>query len=141
MGPLVRLEHWRDVLTDEVARARDAQFAWGEHDCCAWAARVVRAISGQDFYAPFAGTYSDERGAKRVIDAHGGLASIVRHCLGGEIEHPLHAACGDVVLVGDRAVEEKWVALAICLGDRAAVPTKVGLRLLSPKHWLAAWRV
>jgi uncharacterized protein DUF6950 len=63
------------------ALARD--FAWGRHDCMLFAADWALALTGRDPAAPWRGTYSDEAGARAIIQASGGPIKMVQDALDG----------------------------------------------------------
>lgn len=110
----MRRENWPTLLQDEVAAASSRAFEWGRHDCLQFAARCVAVITGEDRAARF-GEYTDERGAARLLAAHGGVAGILNAELGESVP-PLLARRGDVVL----AQIEGRATAGICLGPVCA---------------------
>lgn len=118
------------------AERRAMPFAWGSHDCCLWAADVVQALTGQDFAAPYRGTYEDATGAARLIKRLGGLREIACAALGDAIG-PRLASVGDVVLISHGGRE----LLAVCNGMEAIAPGPDGLVAVGMDAALAAWRV
>ena len=138
MGILSRLDTWPEALAGVVEATRRAPFAWGEHDCCLWAADCVAAMTGRDFAAGFRGAYSDAAGAVEILANWGSLRALAAHCLGEEIA-PRLAMRGDVVL----AETAGRPSLGICLGESAAFTGADGLEFidLGDPACLAAWRV
>lgn len=63
----MRVPNWTARLAEVFAMAEGKPFAWGENDCCLFAADCCLAIAGKDPAAEFRGTYKTEAGAKRAI--------------------------------------------------------------------------
>lgn len=61
-----RLPDWRPRLDRVVSLANRQPWRWGEHDCLAFAARDIEALTGEDLFAPYRGQYDDEAGANRI---------------------------------------------------------------------------
>lgn len=133
---LVRFENWPVLLAQEIDRARAATFAWGVHDCCLWAADVVKALTGVDHAADLRGTYSDEAGARARIEALGGLEAFVGSRLGAPIALG-HVWRGDVVLHRVDGVEY----LGICDGRWTFFVAPRGLLPVRTQGCVLAWRV
>lgn len=132
-----RVQGWERALSAEISRSLARPFAWHENDCCSFAARCVLAVTGQDLFAIYLGSYSNERGAMRVLKAHGGIATICDALL-GERGQPLRARRGDLVLVRGAATSD---AIAVCVGSHAFMPGPRGLGAKPIGDWLAAWNV
>lgn len=141
-----RVTDWRLALDRQLAARRDYPWRWGVHDCCAFAAGVVAAVTGRDVFAPWRATYADAAGAAAALERAGGLAAILTATFGAPCR-PLSARAGDLVVVqlsqGERAACATGVrAVGIVDGGRvyiAAAPRGLGqvpLELAS-----AAWRV
>lgn len=132
---LARRENWESLLAAEVEAARDRRFEWGMHDCCAFTARCVAAITGRDFLAEF-GAYASADEADSMIRQCGGVRRIARACLPHQID-VLFAGRGDVVL---RETED-GDALGICLGAQCAFASVKGVVFHPVAECAAAWRV
>jgi hypothetical protein len=112
VGLTPRLADWRERLAAVVASGNVAPWAWGgdrPHDCLAFAARVVAALTGRDLYEPFRGRYSDEAGAAALVPDVGAFMDAVaadqrwpiiseRQALEGDLG--LFGRPGSLVLVG-----------------------------------------
>lgn len=136
----MRREDWPQILDRLVQQARDVPFCWGQHDCVHWAITVAEELT-ERAWAPALPEYSDAAGALAVVHRLGfdGLLEAVTHYL-GEPVRPSFAQRGDLTLVGTN--ETAWpLALAVCLGHRAAVPGEQGLRFVPMSSAVAAWRV
>lgn len=119
------------------ARERIAMpFAWGQNDCCLFAADCVLAMTGADFAGEARGSYDDPRGAARLIAARGGLAQVATDALGDPVS-PVMASVGDVVLL----MHDGHEGLAICNGTSAIGPGPNGFVVLGMDTALAAWKV
>lgn len=131
-----RLRDWQSRLQACLAERRARPFAWGSQDCALFAADCVDACTGVDPAADLRGTYSTAAAAARVIEAHGGLASIAADRLGKEIS-PRLARVGDVGLLMNGGRE----CLGVCIGAMWQAPAESGLCVLPPSHALRAWRI
>jgi hypothetical protein len=131
----MRLRDWQSRLHECVTQAWGKPFAWGTHDCCTFTCDVVVAVTGKD---PMEGirTYSNERGAKRMMDGYGGLVKMCAARLGEEIP-PALAQAGDVGYV----MEGRTPALASNVGGGVWMSTGPdGLVKVDPAGVLRAWR-
>lgn len=133
---LTRKQSWPEILAEEIKAAEMRPFSWGTHDCCAFAARVVEAITGQDFMgAPFA-PYETEAEAQEILAEFGGVEGIAGLCLDQPI--PVNfASRGDVMLMPT----ERGDALGICIDHRAAFASVKGLMLQPVSACRLAWMV
>ena len=106
---MTRFPFWRTRELPAFIAARLAQpFAWGLNDCCLLAADAVEAITGVDIAAEFRGRYRSQRGAFSAIRKVTGGATVadaVAYCAAKhgmpELEYPLMARCGDLVVLRD----------------------------------------
>ncbi len=101
-GAICRLPGWVQRLNALLDRAAKEPFRWGVFDCCLLAADSVEALTGFDPAAGLRGTYSDEEGARKILEREGGLAALVgRICRerGFREIAPLYAQRGDVAVV------------------------------------------
>jgi hypothetical protein len=131
----MRYQDWPERLAAFISSKYNEPFAWGAHDCCAFAAAVVLELTGDDHFAPFAG-YSTALEAARVLKQHGGVPGIATAALGEQIPL-LTAGRGDIVMI----TTEHGDALAVCLGDRCVAPGIDSLQYLPMTAAVAAWRV
>jgi hypothetical protein len=131
MGPVKRLNDWEVRLEDAIQAT--PPFAWGAADCCTFAARIVKAITGKDFAEQF--RYRDAFGAKRILSRYGGVEGIATRFLGVPKESGL-ASRGDVVLV-----QSPKSMLAICAGHVIAAQGDGGVLFLPLSAALKAWSV
>lgn len=135
MTPQPRIREWQSALAEVVALRMAAPFEWGVNDCCLFAADCVLAMTGHDPAADARGSYSDERGAARVLKKLGGLAEIAAQRVGDEIP-PAMARVGDVVL---GKIDRE--CLGICGGETWHAPSASGLVASPMSTALRAWRV
>lgn len=131
----MRLRTWQSALDALIVERMGSPFAWGSNDCCMFAADAVLAITGRDPAEDLRGTYSDERGARRLIQANGGLTSIAAARSGPEVA-VAHARVGDVVL----GVTDGRESLGICTGRGWHGPGIDGLGWQPMEKALRAWR-
>jgi hypothetical protein len=67
---------------------------WGKRDCCQFAARYVKGVTGLDHASQF--HYDSKRSAQRILASHGGIEALVSRFLGAP--HNGDAAPGDLVM-------------------------------------------
>jgi hypothetical protein len=63
-----RADAWPELLDAFIESRKLHAFAWGEHDCCLFAADAVLAMTGVDLAADFRGKYHDAKGALEMLD-------------------------------------------------------------------------
>ncbi|MBX3605377.1 MAG: hypothetical protein KF788_08900 [Piscinibacter sp.] len=134
MNP-VRVRDWQSRLQAIVCRRLQAPFAWGVNDCCLFAADCVLAVTGRDPAEDLRGAYADERGAARLLAAHGGVVELAIARLGPVVPAAL-AQPGDVGLVRFDGRD----TLAVCMGAHWMAPGEAGLATILPGQVLRAWR-
>lgn len=136
-----RLPDWHARLQTEFEAARSRPFAWGEHDCCCFAARCVDAMTGGSLHervrAEF-DAYASAAEAARYLRDGGGLRDTVARFLKQQPVPWGQAAPGDVVLIRDGDEQE---TLGVCEGPQVLVATIVGVTPLPIERALCAWRV
>ncbi len=136
MGPHMRHQNWPLRLNTVLIEFQNKSFAWGEHDCCLFAANVVRELTGVDHAVDLRGAYTTAQEAAEVLKKHGGVRKIASDALGNEIP-ALTAQRGDVVLIDGPHGD----TLAICIGDKCVAPGVDCLQPISLASAISAWRV
>lgn len=131
-----RVHGWERGFAEELTASMRLPFEWHENDCCAFAARCVRSVTGFDPFDAFRGSYSNQRAALRVLKQHGGLLGIC-DALFGDRRNPLLARRGDLVLVKDQTE----TIVAVCAGRYALAPGPGGLVQRPQGIWLSCWQV
>jgi hypothetical protein len=126
---------WPEILAAQLKEARNKEFEWGKHDCCLFAANVVKAITGKDYAKDFRGKYHSEKEAEELIQAAGGLEKIVSSFLPSI--PPLTAQRGDVLMF----LTPMGPALGVCGGDKGFFVLKKGLISIPIRKCQKAWRV
>jgi hypothetical protein len=113
---------------------RDRPFAWSLWDCGQYIGGWIAVRTGSDPREKYP-TYTDEAGARAILESSGGLVAMVT----SELERvPVaFARRGDVVLSRD----EEGAALGICIGKQSAHVGDNGLIYLDTLSCIAAWRV
>ena len=138
-----RMPGWETRLAHLEMQARERPFAWGEHDCCTWAADAIRCMTGADPLGGLRGAWRSEDEAMGLLASLGGLHAAVRARLGAPLGCVALARRGDVVMV----TAGKGKALAVCMGDVAVAPGPDGLSRVPMAardgdcRPLLAWRV
>jgi hypothetical protein len=118
-----RSQDWPEQLAAFIEARRATPFAWGQQDCCLFAADALLAMGTEDLAAPWRGTYRSARGAKRALQAAGGMEQLVSDALQSQPRAALLAQRGDVVLMDMPA----GPTLGVCLGAHVAAPGADGL--------------
>lgn len=134
-----RLTEWPEALAAALALAQNKPFAWGENDCCLFAANCAEAITGVDLANGFRG-YQDRAQALEMIAGFGGLLGFASHIAKiyslPEMK-PLQARRGDICLFEGG----NGPTLGICAGDKLLAPGKSGLIGYAITKGLYAWGV
>lgn len=124
----MRLPDWQDRLTPILYERLTWPHEWGKHDCALWAAVCREAVTGENFYAPYLGTYDSAIGALRrlrEVDGVNSPAELADLKLGERL-HPAMAKVGDIVCadlwamgVADETEEARWESLGVCYGHHS----------------------
>lgn len=99
-----RLPNWRSRLAAEITAAASRPWQWGAgglgepHDCLAFPARCVEAVTGEDLYEPFRGRYVDEPSARGLVPDVGAFLVHLAEREGWPEVHPREALDGDLAL-------------------------------------------
>lgn len=137
---MIRRDDWPERLNAVIEAARHRPYVLGQHDCFRLACDAVQAMTGEDLYARFAGSYRTKREALREIRKFGaaGSAEAVDRLLGPERRKPaLCAQRGDWLLFNDGANDH----LGICVGSHAAVLLETGLGFVPIRSCICAWTI
>lgn len=137
-----RRPDWELALDAAISAALSRPFAWGSHDCCTFAAGVVKAMTGVDPMKGLHG-YRSEAGARRVLAREGWRSPFYAlHGVLGSSIAPAQARRGDVVYARlEGAVFSGGIGAGICLGDTSAFPGTTGLQFLPTLSCRKAWRI
>lgn len=130
----MRFQDWPERLASFLETRRQTPFAYGTHDCCAFAGAAAEAITGTNPAAPF--PYDSEIGAQRLIVKHGGLDKLLTAALGAPVA-PAMAGRGDIVL----AELENGPTAGVCIGRNCAFPADVGVTFRPRSVVGMAWKV
>lgn len=131
----MRAPNWHQRLIRVFESAHGKRFRWGRHDCCQFAARVFRAVRGEDPRKLFP-RYHTKEGALALIEQHGGMRGLIEHALGAPV-HPSRAGDGDIVLVDfGRGQGEQP---AVCRGVYSYAPGMRNLQKVETLKASAAW--
>lgn len=133
---MARLADWSQRLARAIEARRRLPYAWGVNDCALFAADMVEAQTGHDFGMPFRGRYTDEAGARAILESlgHADLAGLADSCLPRGAGRPQR---GDVVLQPHPAGD----FLAVVWGGGVVGPGERGLGLVPRALGAPWWRV
>jgi formylmethanofuran dehydrogenase subunit D len=132
----LRIPNWERELFALIDANRDTPFQWGEHDCIAWGAACVTAITGK---APVNNKLKrkDEKQAARLLKKIGGVSAAVTMELGDPMVNKLMARRGDIVVLSNGERE----CVGVCVGDSAACVDYDGMVFIPMTKAVSAWRV
>lgn len=131
-----RIEDWPERLLAFIDARREMPFAWGDNDCCTFAADAVREMTGVDPMAELRGRYDSARSAARRVEEAGGIASWLDARLPA-LASPLLARRGDLVMFE----AQDGPALGVVVGAQAAAAGPEGVTWVPVAQWRRAWRV
>lgn len=132
---VARLEGWQKNLSDYLKARQKMPFAWGEHDCMAFVAHGVEALTGEQLFENYAG-YSDQAGAKAILLKHGGIDGILTKKLGEGHTRIMTARRGDVVVV---ELPELTAGIVDDSGQRIALVADKVLRRVPLRKAIKVW--
>ena len=131
MPTLSKQDGWEARLTELTSSRLGLSFAWGENDCCLWAADAVYAMTGVDFAKPMRGEYRTAKQAAKLLKPYGGIKGYLDTLFQRVTIHK--AQRGDVVMAQG--------ALGIVDGSHALFLMKQGLTRLPMTQWTSAWTI
>jgi hypothetical protein len=122
------------VIAHLMAKYRDTQFKWGCFDCAQFAIDALRTLHGINVSLP---NYNTEREAIRVLKSLGGFSNALKDM--GLMQIPAQLSQrGDLLIIEN---DDEWGrALALNVGNGAACPAEVGLKIVWRYRWVEAWR-
>lgn len=129
----MRAENWPELLAEFIESRRLTPFVRGVSDCTMFAADAIKAMTGVDPAEQYRGTYSDTKGALRLIQGAGGIANLVPFAPIAVVM----AGRGDLVMIET----EEGESLAMHLGRVIAAQGIDGIEFIPVSRALAAWRV
>ena len=140
-----RIKGWEQAYVRFTISCLRRSWEWSQFDCCMFAADGIKAVTGEDFGAPYRGQYETESEAYEFLASLGyadlgALASsrLPEILQDGEPAPSLARRC-DIVLTPTR--DGRGQALAICDGISLIGPYARGLQHLPMSMALRAWRV
>jgi hypothetical protein len=125
-----RLPNWEKKLFDVIDNTQG--FEWGQNDCCQFAARCVKAITGVNFAETF--HYESECGANQYIAQSGDLTQLISNILGQPVGIKLLTR-GDVVELQQNGRK----IIGICCGGKSAFVTFTGLTWFDNEQCSHGW--
>jgi Domain of unknown function (DUF6950) len=137
-----RCPNWDLKLDAAISAVAARPFQWGAHDCCTFAADIVKAITGRDPMKAMRG-YKSEAEARAFLKQKGwpGVYRALYAVLGKSVP-VAQAQRGDVVFAKlEGASFAMQSGAGICLGKVSAFPGDVGL-VFVPTHKVSkAWPI
>lgn len=134
-----RYPDWEVRLAAYLEPLRTRPFAWGDHDCCTFAAGAVAAMTGVDPMPEFRGRYSTAIGSARALRRFGQVT--LAATLGAKFRQVPPALChrGDIVM-SDGLLGIGWGTFLFAVGREG---DREGLVRIDRAKWVApiAWRV
>lgn len=131
----MKTDAWFEALTAFIEANRDRPLAWGEWDCCQFAAAAVAVMTGIDYRSAFP-AYENEVEARALLANQGGIEALISSVLGPP--KPIAwAKRGDVLAIETGA----GMAAGICLGLYCVVVGVERLQFLRSSAATAAWGI
>lgn len=132
----MRPENWPALLDEYVDAARSRAFEWGVHDCVTFSCGWFALMTGSNPAARFAGEYSTEVGAGRIMLAHEvrGMDDAGRFLFGPpSVAGASYVKRGDIVLARG--------ALGISIAGGAAFLSADGVEFAKASEIVQFWDV
>lgn len=135
---MTRVEGWEERLAVALAEARKRRWAWGEHDCCAFARRCVAALLNGPTPWDKHFSYSTEGEAAAVILAGGGIPALLdRHAARVA---PKMARRGDLLTLPSEG-GPAGLTLGVAESGRVWAAAVVGIECARIADGVMAWRI
>lgn len=131
-----RLADWQTQLTRAIEDARGTPFELGTQDCALFAGRCLEALTGLDFWRPFAGRYKTAVEWRALLEGRD-LPAVVDELTGEPRIAPGAAWRGDLVFCPTMGRQ----ALGVCVGAQYATTGARGLAFRPMGRALFAWAV
>jgi hypothetical protein len=123
----------QDLNAETVKALNDWQrreFVYGDSDCCSFVAFIANKLTGRDF-SEFL-TYSSEREAYDMIEAHGSFEALIDRVFG----EPAEPNDGDPCMLELPIIGK---VMGIKFGDTVVCVTKKGLTRMPTKYIIRSW--
>lgn len=133
----MELDDRLNALYAYVQEVRDRPYEPVRHNCALFAAGALKIFTDRDFVAELGITLESERDMLRVLAEHDGLRGLVTYCIGSEMQPPLLARRGDLMLKEG----ENGETVGVCMGDHALFLGPDGLQRRELMECLGCWRV
>ena len=134
-----RLPNWETALAEYFKRCESAPFVWGERDCSLFGADGVLVMTGVDHGAAFRRKYATARGAKKMLNAHGGVHGIADNALGARVPATLLHR-GDLAAVASGYGSDALGIVSLC-GLYVTAMREVGTGHVPISEARHGWRV
>jgi hypothetical protein len=144
--PIKRTKHWDTrEFHQHLLDRNNAPHVYGQNDCCLFACDGIKSMTGADIGEDFRG-YKTELGALKAIKKVTGGTTVehaAEYCAKKyelpELEHPLKAQRGDLVLVEE--TDGLKMGLVHLSGACVVVPGETCLRRIPLQCIKRAWRI
>jgi len=136
---MTRRADWVARMWTEINLAASRPFAWGEQDCCLFAARCVDSIViGSTYVAELQAAYDDKPRALRYLLEQGGIHAACTARFGAALPW-WKVRRGDLCLV---ATADEVGSLGVCVGSTiACVDEQHGITYVPLDRATAGWAV
>lgn len=116
-----RKPDWEQRLQEYIAAVEAKPFAYGRHDCAAFAAGAIKAQTGEDYYSGWRGKYRSGVAALRLLVKRGyaDVQGPFTETLGAPVP-VLRAMRGDIVSDGT-AMGVRWSTGGLFVGEQDGV--------------------
>lgn len=134
-----RVEGWERRLDAVMQATQNEPYVLGQHDCFRVACQAVEALTGADLWSEWAGKYSTQREALRLIAEYGGgtFNDAASRLFRTEPERPLYARRGDILKYAENGTPH----LGVCRGRNVAVLGEKGLLSVPLSSCECVWKI
>jgi hypothetical protein len=96
----MRLDNWQANLSDVIRERQFTSFDIVGFNCLMWACDAIKAVSGENHYAIFEGTFKTAKGAAKMLRQKGKAETSAEYleALLGERKHVAFLRKGDIIV-------------------------------------------
>jgi uncharacterized protein DUF6950 len=140
---LERLPGWEDRLAFAISWARSRPYKLGSHDCFRFSLMCVQALTGEDLWTPWAGTYASKREAlRRIAEFAGDFTAAASKFFGSEPQPMALAQRGDICeYVSGAEGKDRDQHLGVVMGVKVALLGPEGLTFVDREDCRHCWFV
>ncbi len=119
------------LLLDYIESKKSEKFEFGVNDCPLFLAGAIDTMHHTKLVEKYRGKWSDKKSAWKYAKNHGEIQDHLRDL--GCVEVGFNfAQLGDIIIMEQKLAHDKsWKSAVICIGDKTAVMTTAGLKVVN----------